>query len=68
MLTCARSFTNRYLMPWQLPEEDVDEAWDLISRKILRWESRLAGGIGLALDEVCAAGFRCAACNTTTVL
>lgn len=42
-------------MPWQLPEEDVEKAWDLIIRKNLRWERRLAGGIRLALDEVCAA-------------
>lgn len=52
-------------MPWQLPEEDVEKAWNLITRKNLRWERRLAGGIRLALDEVYAAFFCCAARTTT---
>lgn len=43
---------NRYLMPWQLPQGDVDKAWSLIYRTTLRWELRYAGGIKLAIDEV----------------
>lgn len=39
-------------MPWQLPQEDVDNAWGLINRKTRRWELRGAGGIKLAIDEV----------------
>lgn len=39
-------------MPWQLPQEDVDKAWNLINRKTFRWELRYAGGIKLAIDEV----------------
>lgn len=42
----------RYLMPWELPQEHVDKAWRLLGRKTLRWETRLEGGIRMALDEV----------------
>ncbi|CAM9169048.1 unnamed protein product [Ectocarpus fasciculatus] len=41
----------KYLMPWQLPQVDVDKAWGLINRKTRRWELREAGGIKLAIDE-----------------
>lgn len=39
-------------MPWQLPQEDVDEAWELVTRKCLRWEMRHARGVGAAMQEV----------------
>ncbi|CAM9710976.1 unnamed protein product [Pylaiella littoralis] len=41
----------KFLMPWQLPQEDVDTAWGLINRKTLRWELRDAGDINVAIDE-----------------
>eukprot|EP00752_Nemacystus_decipiens_P001758 g1699.t2 len=41
----------KYLMPWQLPHDDVRKAWILIYRNTLRWELRYAGGIKLAIDE-----------------
>lgn len=47
-----RGFVVRYLMPWELPKEDVDQAWSLLGRKTLRWEKRLASGTRLALEEV----------------
>ncbi|CAM9600860.1 unnamed protein product [Ectocarpus sp. 4 AP-2014] len=41
----------RYLMPWELPQEDVHKAWGLINRKTRRWELREAGGFKLAINE-----------------
>ncbi|CAM9577211.1 unnamed protein product [Scytosiphon promiscuus] len=42
---------NRYLMPWQLPQDSIDKAWGIINRKTLRWELRHKGGSKLAIDE-----------------
>ncbi|CAM9156995.1 unnamed protein product, partial [Laminaria digitata] len=41
----------QYLMPWQLPQEDVLTAWSLVERRTLRWETRQSGGTKVALDE-----------------
>lgn len=39
-------------MPWELPQEDVDEAWMLITRRCLRWETRHSRSVGAAMQEV----------------